>query len=260
MNQTNFFQKNWLLIFIFIGIGIVGCYFWFQNQKEKETTLLSEPESPSETLQPNETPAPARPKRSMELNQPKIKTTAARLEKIKNYLFTENSNLSYLPSDLLEQEKEEINKLKNSYKYYLELLEKDKNKINEEQKKCDEHKNQLALIKLQIDSKKSQLSSLEQQKDEKKEEINILKIGRTDNNEDKIEKLQDEIKKIIQKIVDVEIQIKDLEETQEKYQELLYGVAGSENFKKMLEEQYNGNQLEYKNDILNSLNNLYDIV
>ncbi|MDV3168190.1 MAG: hypothetical protein Q8777_02460 [Candidatus Phytoplasma stylosanthis] len=191
----------------------------------------------------------------MKPNQPKIKITAARLEKIKNYLFTENSDLSYLPSDLLEQEKEEINKLKNSYKYYLELLEKDKNKINEEQKKCDEHKNQLALIQLQIDSKKSQLSSLEQQKYKKEGEID-----RKDNNEDKIEKLQDEIKKIIEKIEDVENQIKDLEETQEKYQELLYGVAGSENFKKMLEEQYNDSQSEYKNDILNSLNNLYDIV
>ncbi|MDV3138808.1 MAG: effector, partial [Candidatus Phytoplasma australasiaticum] len=37
---------------------------------------------------------------------PKIKTTATRLEKIKNYIFSEPINPALLPTDLLEKEKE----------------------------------------------------------------------------------------------------------------------------------------------------------
>ncbi|MDV3193456.1 MAG: hypothetical protein Q8863_03000, partial [Sweet potato little leaf phytoplasma] len=81
-------QKNWLLIFIFISIGLGGCYFYFKNQKE--TSLVFESESTTEPLFSEEIPTSSRPKRSLEEPPiPKIQTTAARLEQIKNYLFTE---------------------------------------------------------------------------------------------------------------------------------------------------------------------------
>ncbi|MDV3181044.1 MAG: hypothetical protein Q8894_02465 [Sweet potato little leaf phytoplasma] len=43
MKQSNFFQKNGVFIFLLTILGLVCCYFWFQNKKE--TTLVSSPES-----------------------------------------------------------------------------------------------------------------------------------------------------------------------------------------------------------------------
>ncbi|MDV3173880.1 MAG: hypothetical protein Q8783_02125, partial [Candidatus Phytoplasma stylosanthis] len=134
-------QKNWLLIFIFISIGLGGCYFYFKNQKE--TSLVSESETTTEPLFSEEMPTSPRPKRSVEEEKPKFKTTNARLEQIKNYLFTEPINSTLLPTDLSEREQEEINELKKSWQKSLDLLKEQKTWIDEKQNKCDEYQSQL---------------------------------------------------------------------------------------------------------------------
>ncbi|MDV3160373.1 MAG: hypothetical protein Q8787_02785, partial [Sweet potato little leaf phytoplasma] len=113
-------------IFLLIVFGLVFCYFWFQNQKEK--TLVSSPESLSSEVLPNL----PRSKRSVKKQPiPKIKTTAARLEQMKKYLFSEPINPTLLPTDLSELEQEEIDKLKNSWGLCLDYLNKEKSVINE---------------------------------------------------------------------------------------------------------------------------------
>ncbi|MDO7987382.1 MAG: hypothetical protein Q8897_02410 [Sweet potato little leaf phytoplasma] len=138
-------------IFLLIVFGLVFCYFWFQNQKEK--TLVSSPESLSSEVLPNL----PRPKRSVKKQPiPKIKTTAARLEQMKKYLFSEPINPTLLPTDLSELEQEEIDKLKNSWGLCLDYLNKEKSVINEYQNKCDEYQSQLNLISPQITSYEQQ--------------------------------------------------------------------------------------------------------
>ncbi|MDO8030384.1 hypothetical protein OC709_02650 ['Planchonia careya' phytoplasma] len=82
MKQSNFSKKMVFFIFPLTILGLVFCYFWFQNQKE--TSLVSESESLSDLLPSSEeTSTSPRPKCSLEEPSiPKIKTTAARLEKI----------------------------------------------------------------------------------------------------------------------------------------------------------------------------------
>ncbi|MDV3182747.1 MAG: hypothetical protein Q8869_02730, partial [Candidatus Phytoplasma australasiaticum] len=130
MNKSNFLEKNGFFIFLLIIFGLVCYCFWFQNQKE--TTLASSPESLSDSLPSEVIPTSPRAKRSLEEPPiPKIKTTAARLEQIKNYLFTEPTNPSLLPTALSEREQEEINKLKKSWGLDLGYLNEEKSVINE---------------------------------------------------------------------------------------------------------------------------------
>ncbi|MEK0310249.1 effector, partial [Sweet potato little leaf phytoplasma] len=97
------------------------------------------------------------PKRSVKKQPiPKIKTTAARLEQMKKYLFSEPINPTLLPTDLSELEQEEIDKLKNSWGLCLDYLNKEKSVINEYQNKCDEYQSQLNLISPQITSYEQQ--------------------------------------------------------------------------------------------------------
>ncbi|MDO8064255.1 hypothetical protein [Candidatus Phytoplasma bonamiae] len=250
MNKSNFFQKNGVFIFFLIILGLVCCYFWFQNQKEKN--LASSPESLSSEV----TPASPREKRSLkEPPIPKIRTTAARLEKIKKYLFTENANLSLLPTDLSEREQEAINKLKKSWGFSLGYLNKEKSVINEYQNKCDEYQSQLNSLQLQIESLKPQQQKLEKQRNEKRQEVNRLKIDRKAN-KDKIDKIQAEISKIVGEIGKIKVQIGKLENEQEYYQELL---SSAKNYKRILEERYEQVEKEYKNSIISQLNKLYEI-
>ncbi|AGL90684.1 hypothetical protein [Candidatus Phytoplasma australiense] len=260
MKQPNFFQKHLVTIIIIllfgiaIIIGIKQGFNDYQNEKNSLSPLGQTPEKDS--LEPETTPTPSRSKRSTEPPQPKIKTTSARLEKIKTYLFTEPTDTYKLPSDLSEREQEEINKLKNSWKLrFLGYLKQEKTSIDEEQKVCDEHQSQLNSIQPQIEALKPKQQKLEQQQDAKEQELDRLKKDRK-GNENKIKKIQEEKQKIIEEISEVEVQIGKLEVSQKYYQDML---SGAEKFKKMLEEQYKDAELQDKNEILKSLNSLYEI-
>ncbi|MDV3173913.1 MAG: hypothetical protein Q8783_02295 [Candidatus Phytoplasma stylosanthis] len=228
------------------------------HKKEKETKPVSPPESVSESLQPYEEKSiPPQMKRYTKTILPKIKTTTARLEQIKTYLFTEHSDHNFLPPDLSEREKEKITELKKSWKEKLENLENRKLKkyINEYQKIYDEHQSQLNSLLPQIESFKKQKIKLEEQLEIKQSEIDRLKIDKKDK-EDEIKKLQDEKQVIFEEIRQVEIKIGKLEADQKYYQDMLNRVK---DLKKGSEKSYERIEKEYKNLILFELDPLYEI-
>ncbi|AYJ01075.1 hypothetical protein CWO85_00785 [Candidatus Phytoplasma ziziphi] len=260
MKQPNFFQKHLVTIIIILLFGIaiiIGIHQGFndyQNKKNSFSPLGQTPEKDS--LEPETTPTPSRSKRSTEKPpQPKIKTTAARLEQIKTYLFTEPTDTSKLPSDLSAREQEEINKLKNSWQLSLNLLKEEKDAISKEQKTCDEHQSHLNSIQLQIENLKQPQQQLEHQRDEKNQELNRLKINRKQN-EAEIKKLQDEVQEIVEKIGKIKVNINKLKARQKYYQDML---SSAENYKRILEERYEDAETVYRNSILQSLNSLYEI-
>ncbi|CAM11667.1 Conserved hypothetical protein [Candidatus Phytoplasma australiense] len=61
---------------------------------------------------------------------------------------------------------------------------------------------------------------------------------------------------MVGKIDKIKIEIKKLESKQKMYQDML---SRAEKLKKALEERYEDAELQYKNEILKSLNNLYEI-
>ncbi|MDV3178816.1 MAG: effector [Candidatus Phytoplasma australasiaticum] len=181
---------------------------------------------------------------------PKIKTTATRLEKIKNYIFSEPINPALLPTDLLEKEKEEINKLKKNWGLSLGYLNEDKDKfISEELKKCDEYQSQLNIL-LKIKSFEQQKLVLEEQLETKAKELDRK------TNKAEIKKLQDEISEIVGEIGKINVEFQNLEATRIMYQNML---TRAENYKKILEEQYEIDKKKYKDSIISKLNSLYEI-
>ncbi|MDV3196790.1 MAG: hypothetical protein Q8871_02075 [Pigeon pea little leaf phytoplasma] len=188
MNKKNFLQKYFIEIMVILLLGIAIMIMIHKNHHgtSKAQSPLSSWDSEKETLESEENeiekPFSNRPKRSVEEQPiPKIKTTAARLEQIKNYLFTEPANLSLLPTDLSEREQEEINKLKKSWGLDLGLLSKQKDVIDEYQNKCDEYQSQLNSLRPQIESLKQDKTPLEKRLEKKRPEVYRLKIDRKAN-------------------------------------------------------------------------------
>ncbi|MDV3200436.1 MAG: effector [Sweet potato little leaf phytoplasma] len=284
MNKKNFLQKYFIEIMVILLLGIAIMIMIHKNHHgtSQAQPPLSSWDSEKETLESEETeiknPLSNRPKRSVEEQPiPKIKTTAARLEQIKNYLFTEPANLSLLPTDLSEREQEEINKLKNSWGLDLGYLNEKKGDIKEEQNKCDEYQSQLNIIPPQIKSFEQQKLALEKQLETKRKEVEIKKEEqkqfkyflpnlteelRTSKQKKynllqaEIDKLQAEISEIVGKIGKIKVQIGILKNKQEKYQDML---TRAEKAKKESEERYEFIEKEYKNSILSELNSLYEI-
>ncbi|MDV3162945.1 MAG: hypothetical protein Q8794_01555 [Candidatus Phytoplasma australasiaticum] len=71
-----------------------------------------------------------------------------------------------------------------------------------------------------MESLKPQQQKLEKQRDERHQEVNRLKIDRKAN-EDKIDKLPNEISEIVNEIGKIKVQIKNLETDQKYYQDML---------------------------------------
>ncbi|AGL90562.1 Hypothetical Protein yibP [Strawberry lethal yellows phytoplasma (CPA) str. NZSb11] len=137
----------------------------------------------------------------------------------------------------------------------LGYLKESQTDIDGKQKVCDEYKTQLDSIQPQIESLKPQQQKLEQQRDAKEQELDRLKKDRK-GNENKIKKFQDEKQKIIEEISEVEVQIGKLESKQKMYQDML---SRAEMLKKDFVKSYERQEKEYRNQILNSLHNLYEI-
>ncbi|MDV3201484.1 MAG: hypothetical protein Q8872_01230 [Candidatus Phytoplasma australasiaticum] len=284
MNQKNFLQKYFIEIMVILLLLIAIIIAIHKNRpgtNQNQPPLSSLDSRKKETLASEETeiekPLSDSPKLSLEEPPiPKIKTTAARFEQIKNYLFTEPTNPTLLPTDLSEREQEEINKLKKSWQSSLDLLKEQKTWIAEDQKKCDEYQSQLNLIFPQITSWEQQKKPLEKQLEQKSQEVktkreekkqfqyvpNLTEELRTSKQkkynllEAEIKKLQEETSEIVVKIKNINIQIGKLEATQKKYQEML---ANAEKYKKIFEERYEEVEKQYKDLILSQLNELYDI-
>ncbi|MEC4559198.1 MAG: hypothetical protein U9532_03485 ['Conium maculatum' witches'-broom phytoplasma] len=140
---------------------------------------------------------PSRTKRETDISKPKKTITKDDFEKIKTYVFSEIDDITLLPNNINEEEKNEINKIKNSWKYALDLLNKEQKGIDEYQQKCDDYNKQ----------------------------INKLD-PRKDKNE--IEGLSNMLRR-------------------------------DEDYKKLLEKQYKDFEKKFKNQIITSLNSLYEI-
>ncbi|MDV3166581.1 MAG: hypothetical protein Q8807_02860 ['Waltheria sp.' little leaf phytoplasma] len=286
MNQKNFLQKYFIEIMVILILGIAIIIVIQKNRpgtNQIQPPLSSSDSRKKETLASEETeiekPLSDSPKLSQEEPPiPKIKTTAARLEDIKTYLFTEPTNPTLLPTDLSEQEQEEINKLKNSWGSDLGYLNKKKDEINEEQNKCDEYQSQLNRISSEIASWENKKTPLEKQLEQKRQEVEIkkeqqkqfkyflpnlteeLRISKQkkyNSLQAEIDKLQDEISEIVGEIGKIKVQIGKLENKQEKYQEML---TLAEILKKDSEKGYERFEKNLKKPILSQLNKLYDIV
>ncbi|MDV3166533.1 MAG: effector ['Waltheria sp.' little leaf phytoplasma] len=263
MNQKNFLQKYFIEIMVILILGIAIIIAIRKNRpgtNQNQPPLSSLDSRKKETLASEETeiekPLSDSPKLSQEEPPiPKIKTTAARLEEIKNYLFSEPTNPTLLPNDLSEREQEEINKLKKSWGLSLGYLNKEKDVINKEQNKCDEYQSQLNLISTQITFWEQQKLELEKQEETKEKELDRLKINRKIN-EDKIKKLQEELIKIVTEISEIKSQIGILKADRKYYQGVL---TRAEEAKKESEERYEFSKKERINSIIFQLNELYDI-
>ncbi|MDV3178230.1 MAG: effector [Sweet potato little leaf phytoplasma] len=251
-------QKYFIKIMVILLLGITIMIMIHKNHHctSKNQSPLSSWESAKETLDYYEAFKikklfSTRLKRSAEEQLiPKIKITAACLEKIKNYIFSEPINPTLLPTDLSEQEQEEINKFKNSWGLCLGYLNEDKDKfISEEQKKCDEYQSQLNILP-KMKSFEQQKLVLEEQLETKEKELDRK------TNKAEIKKLQDEISEIVGEIGKINVEIQNLEAIRIMYQNML---TRAENYKKILEEQYEIDKKKYKDSIIYKLNKLYDI-
>ncbi|MDV3139492.1 MAG: effector [Candidatus Phytoplasma australasiaticum] len=249
-------QKYFIKIMVILLLGITIIIMIHKNHHctSKNQSPLSSWESEKETLDYYEAFKikklfSTRLKRSAEEQLiPKIKITATRLEKIKNYIFSEPINPALLPTDLLE--KEEINKLKKNWVLSLGYLNEDKDKfISEEQKKCDEYQSQLNILP-KIKSFEQQKLVLEEQLETKEKELDRK------TNKAEIKKLQDEISEIVGEIGKINVEIQNLEAIRIMYQNML---TRAENYKTILEEQYEIDKKKYKDSIIYKLNKLYDI-
>ncbi|UQV27400.1 hypothetical protein H7686_0001090 [Candidatus Phytoplasma asiaticum] len=282
MNQKNFFSKYFIEIMVILFVGIVIIIIINKNRthvtypQKPLSSLEAEKEKSESEESEREKPISPRPKRSLEIPQPKIKTKASRFEQMKTYLFQETAHHAILPSDLSSEEQEKIAKLKKSRKLSLDLLKERKTWVDEQQKNCDEYQSQLNLISPKINSFKQQKLPLEEQLAKKNAEIDRLKNEsqqykyihnqspsvRTERETNRnrlqaeIEKLQEETLEIIVKIKDINIRIGKLEAGQKYYQEML---TDAENSKKRLEKRYEIDKKESTNSILSDLNSFYKI-
>nr|ABU55754.1 hypothetical protein [Clover phyllody phytoplasma] len=148
----NFFKKYWIAILIIIVLVIsfiIGIFEGLYETKQEPKSLSNYHEELDNEQKPNK---PLRNKRELGPPKPKIKITQEKYDKIKSYILSENENEVLTINDLPEQELTEINKIKNSCKHYLDLLNEEQKSIDEYQKKCDDYNKQIS----QLDPKKNE--------------------------------------------------------------------------------------------------------
>ncbi|MDV3174837.1 MAG: hypothetical protein Q8831_02220 ['Bonamia sp.' little leaf phytoplasma] len=280
MNLLIVLKRNLKKIIIISLFFIIIVIFIYQNiHRPKTPSSFLELESEKKILSSEEFETK---QHSTEIIQPQIQTTSIKLEKIKNYIFTDTDNPSLLPVDLSSREKEEISEMKNNWKFYCNLLNKKKIFINECQNKCHRYQSQIISIQSKIQSLNPQLLTLEKQRDEKENNIKNLQyqlceispihaksfqqiynikidnfktpntIEETDLKE-KIKILQNEVNQIISQIKKIKFDITDLESKQQTYQNMLFNT---EKLKTSLEQRYKDSESKYKRPIIFQLNSL----
>ncbi|MFG6084340.1 MAG: hypothetical protein AB3F67_0100 [Candidatus Phytoplasma solani] len=184
-------------------------------------------------------------------NKSKFKTTQSRFDQVKTYILSETNHKSLLPNNLPQQEKTEIEKIKRSWKNSLSFLKDDQNRIDEKNKTCDDYNRQIQEIKSQYPSLKSQKEQLEQQLEVKNKGINNLKHESQDKT-----RLQDERLEIVGEIGNIEVKIRNLESKQRMYEDML---SSAKSYKKILEDRFKNTKKDFQNQIITSLNALYQI-
>ncbi|MDW3617555.1 MAG: hypothetical protein QFY14_00380 [Candidatus Phytoplasma pruni] len=214
--------------------------------------------------------------RESETPKPKIPITQEKYNKIKSYILSENPNAVLSLNNLSPEDRVKINNIKQELINDLEHSKNDfRPQIDEFQKKCDEYTSQRDSVINQIPPLQKQLQPKEAELETQNKEIDKLKFknqqkqtqlqtqGQTtyknseiDLIQNEIYQLKDEQLELVGQIEDIELQIGHLKSDQKMYENML---SRTENFKKMLEEQYNESLEQIKQSALSSLNSLYEI-
>ncbi|MCQ9618811.1 MAG: hypothetical protein NOI47_000393 [Candidatus Phytoplasma pruni] len=295
----NFFKKYWFIISIilFFSIVIIIGFFKVVNETKKGSKSLSNhhkevdnKQKPNQPLRNKHEIDPPQLKkqitndkesnqlssdhRESETPKPKIPITQEKYNKIKSYILSENENEILTLNDLSQEEKNEIEKVRNSQKQTLEFRKKDQQNIDEKEQECNGYTSQINEIINQIQQLQKQLQPKEEALANKEKDINKLQLQRQTkttelqtqgkpiykNNElnkikEEISKLQDEKLELVGQIEDIELQIGHLKSDQTMYEDML---SRAQNYKKDLEKDYN-NLTQDEQSTLSSLNSFYEI-
>ncbi|KOR75623.1 hypothetical protein CPX_001415, partial [Candidatus Phytoplasma pruni] len=170
----NFFKKHWIVILIITVLVIsfiIGIFEGLYETKQEPKSLSNYHEELDNNPKINN---PPRTKREIETPKSKIKITKEKFDIIKNYILSENENEVLTINDLSQEEKKEIDKIKNSWKLCLEL-QKDRQKIIlEYQKECDGYNKQISELNPQDGFDKIKIKSLTEQLQRAEKEKNRL--------------------------------------------------------------------------------------
>ncbi|QTX02924.1 hypothetical protein LFWB_4110 [Candidatus Phytoplasma luffae] len=261
MNQNikNNNKRNTIIILIFSIIIISFFSYIFLTKNSQDETprkhLSSLGQTPEkDSLEPEEKKHP----------QPKIKTTQKRFNQIKSYIFAEPlTNYLSLPTDLSEREKEIITLINKMWRLSLGNLNVQKALIDESQNKFDKYQSETNLTTTKITYLEQSKKTLEKQKEDKEKEIkqnqeeqNLASPDDKIRLQAKIEKLEDEVIKIVGKIDNINTVILNLKVFYKLQQDML---TDEEKNKRILQEKYKTDEEKYIDLVLSRLNELYDI-
>ncbi|MFB5029569.1 MAG: hypothetical protein WJU30_00102 [Candidatus Phytoplasma pruni] len=160
--MMNFFKKYRiaiLIITVLVISFIIGIFEGLYETKQELKSLSNYHEELDNNPKINH---PPRTKRDIEPPKPKIQITQTNYEQIKSYILSENEN-EVLTLNLTAEEKNEINKIKNSWKKCLDYLNEHQKWINEYQQKCDDYNKKISQLNPQDEFDKIKIKSLTNQ-------------------------------------------------------------------------------------------------
>ncbi|MGE9276565.1 MAG: hypothetical protein ACQKHC_02465 [Candidatus Phytoplasma pruni] len=216
-----------------------------------------------------------KPSMNQKYTTSKKSITQADYDQIKSYILSENENEVLTLNDLSQEEKNKIEKFRNSQKQTLEFRKKDQQNIDEKKQECNGYTSQINEIINQIQQLQKQLKPKAAELEAKNKEINKLQLQKQtkttqlqtqglpiyQNNslnkiQEEIDKLEDEKSELIRKIAPIKLQISKLESEQTMYENML---TRTKKFKEMLEKNLNEDLEQNKQSALSSLSSLYEI-
>ncbi|QTX02605.1 hypothetical protein LFWB_5870 [Candidatus Phytoplasma luffae] len=255
--NNNFFQKHLVTIIItsLFGIAIIIGFYQGFNDYQNEKNYLSPLENKPQQI-------PSKIKRSTEETpQPKIKTTAARFDQIKTYVFSESDDNTLLPNDLSEEEKTEIEKIKQKLINNLKFCKDCRQPwIDEYQTKINNLESQRQPLISQIEELKKQLTSLEQQlkivaSEKKEKEKSVFQLW-DETQRPALEELRTQEGNITKQISEIKSEIEGLESKYSLYSEQ---IRHMEDLKQDSIKSLNRDIEQDKKTAESSLNSIYTI-
>ncbi|WP_323847725.1 MAG: hypothetical protein Q2306_00030 [Phytoplasma sp.] len=247
----NFFKKHETTIYtiiIFVIIIGVGICLEINDDKQEQKSLSNYQEELEEDTETNQS---LRIKHSKKSPKPKIKITKEKFDKIKYYVLSEKENEVLSPENLSEEEKTEINKIKQKL---VNDIKNDKDveqpSIDQHSKECDELNTKINTFQQQIiKSLQNQLTLLKKQKTQQL-------LNSEEKNNPKSEKENQEAQTLIKQILSNHGKIKELEYNYIIYTDRIQLAKRWKNedieiLKKKIEQK--------KNNTLSYLNSLYEI-
>nr|WP_017192272.1 hypothetical protein [Milkweed yellows phytoplasma] len=248
----NFFKKYWIII--------IGLFKGINETKQEPKSLSNYHKEVDNEQKLNQ---PLRNKREIETPKSKIKITKEKFDIIKNYILSENENEVLTLNDLSQEEKNKIEKFRNSQKQTLEFRKKDQQNIDEKKQECNGYTsqineiiNQIQQLQKQLQQKEEALANKEKDIKDKKEEEKIASPDDKIRLKTEISKLQDEIIELVGQIGEMKVQIGHLKSRQTMCEGILSDAIKLRN---VLQHNYDKSLEQNKKSALSSLNSLYEI-